>query len=80
VHLVCGIYGTIAVVFTNPDASLMVQLTSIVVVGLFTFIVSGVVWFILKATMGIRASAEDEYLGLDKAELGMEAYPEFAKG
>jgi Amt family ammonium transporter len=80
VHLICGIYGTIAVVFTNPDASLMVQLSSIAVVGLFTFIVSGVVWFILKLTIGIRASAEDEYLGLDKAELGMEAYPEFAKG
>ncbi len=80
VHLVCGIWGTIAVVLTNGDASLGTQLYSIVVVGLFTFIVSGIVWFILKLTMGIRVSEEDEIMGLDMAELGMEAYPEFSKG
>ncbi|AMY67598.1 ammonium transporter [Frigidibacter mobilis] len=80
VHLVCGIYGTIAVVFTNSDASLGTQLYSIAVVGVFTFVVSAVVWFILKAVMGIRCSAEDEMAGLDKSELGMEAYPEFVKG
>ena len=78
VHLVCGIYGTIAVVFTNPDATLYGQLASIVIVGVFTFVVSSVVWLILKAVMGgIRVSEEDELMGLDKAELGMEAYPEF---
>ena len=78
VHLVCGIYGTIAVVFTNPDATLYGQLASIVIVGVFTFVVSSVVWLILKAVMGgIRVSEEDEMMGLDKAELGMEAYPEF---
>ncbi|MDC0737602.1 ammonium transporter [Cognatishimia sp. SS12] len=80
VHLVAGIWGTIAVVFTNGDASLGTQLYSIVVVGLFTIVTSGVVWFILKATMGIRVTEEDEINGLDMAELGMEAYPEFSKG
>ena len=80
VHLVCGIWGTIAVVFTNGDASLGTQLYSIIVVGIFTFVVSLVVWFILKALVGIRVSEEDEINGLDKAELGMEAYPEFSKG
>ncbi|GGM05295.1 ammonium transporter [Pseudooceanicola nanhaiensis] len=80
VHLVCGIWGTIAVVFTNADASLGTQLYSIVVVGIFVVVVSAVVWFILKAIMGLRVSAEDEMTGLDMAELGMEAYPEFAKG
>lgn len=77
VHLVCGIYGTIAVLFTNPDATLYGQLAPIVIVGLFVFVTSTIVWLILKATMGIRVSKEDEMLGLDKAELGMEAYPEF---
>ena len=80
VHLFCGIWGTIAVVLTNPDASLATQLYSIVVVGLFTVIASGIVWFILKVAMGIRVSEEDEITGLDMAEMGMEAYPEFSKG
>ena len=77
VHLLAGIWGTIAVVFTNPDANLGGQLISIIIVGIFTFVVSFVIWFILKATMGLRPSAEDEDLGLDKAEVGVEAYPEF---
>ena len=47
------------------------------IVGIFVFVVSLVIWFLLKAIMGIRVSEEDEYMGLDKAELGMEAYPEF---
>jgi len=46
------------------------------VVGVFTFVVSAVVWFILKATMGIRVSEEAEINGLDMAELGMDAYPD----
>ncbi|NDW46567.1 ammonium transporter [Ruegeria sp. PrR005] len=79
VHLMAGIWGTIAVVLTNGDASLGTQLYSIVVVGAFTFVVSGVLWFVLKTVMGIRVSSEDEINGLDMAELGMEAYPEFSK-
>ncbi len=80
VHLVCGIWGTIAVVFTNGDASLGTQLYSIMVVGIFVSVASAIVWFILKAVMGIRVSEEEEINGLDMAELGMEAYPEFSKG
>lgn len=80
VHLFAGIWGTIAVTFTNDAANLGVQLYSILVVGAFVFVVSGVVWFILKATMGIRVSEEDEITGLDMTELGMEAYPEFGRG
>ncbi|WP_127114715.1 ammonium transporter [Shimia sediminis] len=80
VHLICGIWGTIAVVFTNADASLMTQLYAILVVGVFTVVVSGVVWFILKATLGLRVDEETEINGLDMAELGMEAYPEFTNG
>ena len=80
VHLFAGIWGTIAVVFTNGDASLGTQLYSIVVVGVFTVVASAIVWFILKATLGIRVGEEEEITGLDTTELGMEAYPEFSKG
>ena len=80
VHLFAGIWGTIAVVFYNGDASLMTQLTGIAAYGVFTFVGSAIVWFILKATMGIRVSEEDEITGLDMSEMGMEAYPEFSKG
>ncbi|MFT6931362.1 MAG: Amt family ammonium transporter [Paracoccaceae bacterium] len=79
VHLFAGIWGTIAVVLTNPDASIGVQLYSILVVGAFVVISSAIVWYILKFTMGIRVSEEDEITGLDIAEMGMEAYPEFTK-
>ena len=79
VHLIAGIWGTLAVVITNPDASLIAQLTGIVVVGLFAFIVSLIVWIILDKTMGIRVSEEAEMAGLDNSELGMESYPEFSR-
>jgi Amt family ammonium transporter len=74
VHLMSGIWGTIAVVFTNGDASLMTQLYSIAVVGIFTFVTSAILWFILKAVTGIRVTEEDEITGLDVSELGMPAY------
>ncbi|MEM9247330.1 MAG: ammonium transporter [Pseudomonadota bacterium] len=80
VHLFAGIWGTIAVVFYNGDASLMTQLTGIVAYGVFTFVAAFIVWYILKLAMGIRVSEEAEMEGLDTAELGMEAYPEFSKG
>ncbi len=80
VHLFCGIWGTLAVVLTNPDATIGAQIKGIVVVGVFVFGVSLVLWMILKAVMGIRVSEEDEMRGLDIAELGMEAYPEFVQG
>jgi len=80
VHLFAGIWGTIAVVLTNDEASIVTQLTGIVAVGVFVLVFSGVVWLILKAAMGLRVEQEAEVNGLDIAELGMEAYPEFGKG
>jgi len=80
VHLCAGIWGTLAVPITNGDASFGTQIYAIVVVGVFTFVVSGILWFIFKSTIGIRVSEEEEINGLDMTELGMEAYPEFAKG
>jgi len=78
VHLFAGIWGTIAVIFYNGDAALGTQLLGIAAYGVFTFVGALIVWIILKAIVGIRVSEEDELVGLDKAELGMEAYPEFA--
>ncbi|MEL7211505.1 MAG: ammonium transporter [Pseudomonadota bacterium] len=80
VHLIAGIWGTIAVVFYNSDAALMTQLTGIAAYGVFTFVASLILWTILKAVMGIRVSEEAEINGLDTSELGMEAYPDFSKG
>jgi ammonium transporter, Amt family len=79
VHLFAGIWGTLAVVLTNPEASLVTQIIGIVAIGAYTFVVSMIVWLVLKAVMGIRVSQEAEISGLDVAELGMEAYPEFSK-
>ena len=79
VHLLAGIWGTIAVVLTNSDASLGTQLYGIIIVGLFTFIASAIVWFVIAKTIGLRVSEEDELAGLDKSELGMDAYPEFTQ-
>ena len=80
VHLFAGIWGTIAVIFYNGDASLGTQILGIIAYGVFTFVASLIVWMILKVVMGIRVSEEDELAGLDMSELGMEAYPEFSKG
>ena len=76
-HLVCGIWGTLAVALSDADATFVVQATGVVAIGAFVIVTSTVLWLILKYTVGIRASEEDEANGLDKAELGLEAYPEF---
>ena len=78
VHLFAGILGTLAVCFTNSAASFSVQLTSIVIVGAFVTVSSAMVWLVLKAMFGLRVSEEAEITGLDRSELGMEAYPEFS--
>ena len=79
VHLIACIWGTLAVPVTNSDASFGTQIVSIFIVGAFTFAASAVVWFIIKAVVGIRVSEEDEIAGLDTSELGMDAYPDFSK-
>ncbi len=80
VHLFAGIWGTFAVVLTNDEASIGTQAFSILVVGAFVVVSSGIVWLLIKAIMGLRVSEEAEIAGLDVSEMGMEAYPEFAKG
>lgn len=79
VHLVCGIWGTMAVPFTKADASFLTQFIGVVSIGAFTVIGTAIVWLVLKYTVGIRVSEEDEYIGLDLAEIGLEAYPDFQR-
>lgn len=74
VHLVAGAWGTLAVVFTNPDASLLVQATGVAAVAVFVALASLVVWGALKATTGIRLGRDIEHAGADLAEVGMRAY------
>jgi Amt family ammonium transporter len=77
VHGVVGIWGLLAVCFSNDDASLTTQLIGIATIFSFVFISSLITWFIIKAVMGLRVSSEEEYQGVDYSECGMEAYPEF---
>jgi Amt family ammonium transporter len=77
VHGVVGMWGLIAVTLSNPDATLVAQLTGLGVILAWTFVTSFIVWFILKMIIGIRVSEEEEYEGVDLGECGMEAYPEF---
>ena len=80
VHLVAGIWGTLAVPFSNENASFVTQLIGVAAYGAFTFIASLILWSLLKTLIGIRLTEEDETIGIDQAELGMEAYPEFGPG
>jgi Amt family ammonium transporter len=77
VHLVAGIWGTLAVPLTNPDASFVIQLVGIGAIGLFVSAASTLAWFLLKRTIGLRLTQAEEALGIDKVECGTLAYPEF---
>ncbi len=79
VHLVNGIWGTIAVgIFDGGD--IVAQIVGVLSIGAFTVVTTTIVWAALKFTVGIRVTDEEEFQGQDKAELGMEAYPEFGAG
>lgn len=77
VHLFAGIWGTMAVPLTNTDASFTTQAIGVGLIGAMVFSVSLVLWLILKFTVGIRCTPEQELKGLDISEIGLEAYPEF---
>ena len=79
VHGFAGIWGTFAVVLTGTSTIGPQVLGMVAIIGA-TFVMSLIVWFILKLVMGIRVSEEAEMQGLDVSELGMEAYPDFTKG
>ncbi|MDP6773570.1 MAG: ammonium transporter [Rhodospirillales bacterium] len=79
-HLVAGIWGTMAVPFTNAEASFSTQAVGVAAIGVSVAAASAALWLVLKHTIGVRVSEEEEEMGLDRAELGMEAYPEFGRG
>lgn len=78
-HLVCGIWGTMIVPLSNTGTAYGTQFLGVVSIGVFAIIASTIGWILLKLTVGIRVSEEDELTGLDKSELGIEAYPEFTR-
>ena len=73
-HLFSGIWGTLAVPITNPGANFSAQLLGVISINVFVFIVSYVVWSIMKNTMGIRLSKSAELKGTDVSETGVIAY------
>jgi Amt family ammonium transporter len=77
VHGVVGFLGLMLVPVTNGDSSFSGQLIGALTIFVWVFVTSLIVWGILKAVMGIRVSEQEEYEGVDVAECGMEAYPEF---
>lgn len=80
VHLFAGIWGTMAVPLTNDGATFLAQAVGVGAVGAFVAVATSLVWLILKFTIGLRPTIEEEMLGLDKVEVGVEAYPEFSAG
>ena len=74
VHLVAGIWGTLAVGIFKPEVSFVIQLLGVAIIGMFVFLASGIVWAILRATVGIRVSVEEEMQGIDIVEFGHRAY------
>ncbi|MGL5430270.1 MAG: ammonium transporter [Vibrio sp.] len=77
VHGVCGLFGLLAVPISNAEVTLGAQLFGAVVIFAWVFSASLVVWSIIKATMGIRVSEEEEMEGMDMHDCGVGAYPEF---
>lgn len=71
-HLLCGVWGTLIVPWSNHDATWLGQIAGIAMIGIFVFGMSLLAWIVLKYTLGIRISAEREQSGLDRAELGLE--------
>jgi len=79
VHGTVGVWGLLAVCITNPDATIGAQIMGIVVIFAWTFVVSLVVWSVIKMMMGIRVSESEEQEGVDIVDIGVAAYPEFTK-
>ncbi|MDV7139708.1 ammonium transporter [Maribacter sp. TH_r10] len=80
VHLICGIWGTLAVGLFGSKAGIsqfLYQLTGVAAAGIFCCLTAFIIIFTLKKTMGIRVSKEEEIEGLDIHEHGMDAYPDF---
>lgn len=90
VHLLAGIFGTLVVALNTQSEvdgvqlsvmqQLGVQALGVAAIGVFIFVASLILWALMKVTIGVRVSAEEEYAGLDQSEIGVPAYPEFVSG
>ena len=76
-HRVCGLFGLMGVPFSNGSVTFGAQLLGAAVIFGWVFAVSLMIWDLLKATLGLRVSEEEEMLGVDVHECGLDAYPEF---
>jgi Amt family ammonium transporter len=79
VHGAAGLFGLLIVPLTNPAATYVGQIVGALTIFVWVFATSFVVWLILKVAMGLRVSEEEEMSGVDMADCGIEAYPEFVK-
>ncbi len=79
VHGTCGVWGVLAVLLSNDDATVGGQLAGLAVIFAWVFLVSLLAWFVIRLVMGIRVTEEEEYDGVDIHECGLEAYPEFTR-
>ncbi|MCG6199848.1 ammonium transporter [Psychromonas antarctica] len=77
VHGVCGLFGLLVVPLSKEGTTFAGQLYGAAVIFGFVFVASWIVWAVIKATMGIRVTAEEEETGMDLHDCGVEAYPEF---
>ena len=80
VHGTAGLWGVFAVLLSDAEATFNGQLIGALTIFVWVFSCSLVVWYLLKMTVGVRVSAQEEYEGVDVSECGMEAYPEFKAG
>jgi Amt family ammonium transporter len=80
VHGTVGIWGVLAVLLSNEEATLLGQVAGIITIFAWVFLASLLVWGVIKMIAGLRVSEEQEYTGLDMVECGLEAYPEFTRG
>ena len=80
VHGVVGLLGLLLVPVTNGDSSFSGQLIGALTIFVWVFVTSGIVWYAIKVTIGVRVTEEEEFEGVDLSECGLEAYPEFTSG
>jgi Amt family ammonium transporter len=79
VHGASGMWGLLAVPWSNGHATVLKQLTGLVSIFAWVFLASLAVWLVIKLTLGIRVAEQHEYVGVDRSECGLEAYPEFTR-